>query len=124
MPLRGQLVTSDKYNAILQKLDAVEREKKRAGKKGRRKRARGEEKERRECSHCAMCRNDTAPGSEAEVGEWVQRELRQLFTSSGSTSLMLQMECVCGISVAALCEGGKAVREKLYIVHQKGFVYN
>ncbi|XP_042278632.1 arginine-glutamic acid dipeptide repeats protein-like [Thunnus maccoyii] len=121
VPLQARDVTSDKYNAILQKLNAAEKKKQEMNKKRkeeqeikREKRAKiekkREEKEREilllktVSDHCAVCRNITPPGSEAEVDDWVQCELCELWFQLVCVDLSDAPDgehtCVCATSMA------------------------
>lgn len=93
LPLQARVITSDEYVAHLDRLEAEEKEKEEQKKKRKAEleRKRGEKKAkeescRRQCNtsldsagHCAVCCNTAPTGLDADIDEWVQCELCELW---------------------------------------------
>ncbi|XP_049452722.1 lysine-specific demethylase 5B-B-like [Epinephelus fuscoguttatus] len=87
LPLQARVITSDEYVAHLDRLEAEEKEKEEQKKKRKAEleRKRGEKKTRKcnpsldSAGHCAICRNTAPPGLDADIDEWVQCELCQVW---------------------------------------------
>ncbi|KAK7149262.1 hypothetical protein R3I94_008782 [Phoxinus phoxinus] len=94
VPLQARVITSEDYVAHLDNLEAKEKEKEEQKKKRKEEQEKNREAKRArqanaargrgasamdDGSYCSICKNTLPPGSNAEVDEWIQCDLCQLW---------------------------------------------